>query len=103
MQVLCRRKFSNQLGKYLVSRTIIGSYGKIWGFPGGSVAKNLSASAGDKGSIPGSERSPGEGNGKPTPVFLPGKSHGQRSQVGYSPWGGKRVRHDLTTKQQPQW
>ena len=32
---------------------------------------------------------------KPTPVFLPGKSHGQRSPVGYSPWGHKRVRHDL--------
>ena len=26
-----------------------------------------------------------------TPVFLPGKSHGQRSLVGYSPWGHKRV------------
>ena len=26
---------------------------------------------------------------KPTPVFLPGKSHAQRSQVGYSPWGLK--------------
>ena len=25
----------------------------------------------------------------PTPVFLPGKSHGRRSLVGYSPWGGK--------------
>ena len=24
-----------------------------------------------------------------TPVFLPGKSHGQRSLVGYSPWGRK--------------
>ena len=24
---------------------------------------------------------------KPTPVFLPGKSHAQRSLVGYSPWG----------------
>ena len=34
----------------------------------------------------------------PTPVFLPGKSHGQRSLVGYSPWGCKRVRHDLATK-----
>ena len=30
-------------------------------------------------------------NGKwqPTPVFLPGKFHGQRSLVGYSPWGAK--------------
>ena len=26
---------------------------------------------------------------RPTPVFLPGKSHGQRSLVGYSPWGHK--------------
>ena len=30
----------------------------------------------------------------PTPVFLPGKSHGQRSLVGYSPWGHTRVGHD---------
>ena len=26
---------------------------------------------------------------QPTPVFLPGKSHGQRSLAGYSPWGRK--------------
>ena len=26
---------------------------------------------------------------QPTPVFLPEKSHGQRSLVGYSPWGHK--------------
>ena len=38
---------------------------------------------------------------QPTPVFLPGKSHGQRSLTGYSPWSCKRVRHDLVTKQQP--
>ena len=37
---------------------------------------------------------------QPTLVFLPGKSHGQRSLVGYSPWGRKRVRHGLATKQQ---
>ena len=35
------------------------------GFPGGSVVKNLPANAGDSGSIPGSERFPGEGNGNP--------------------------------------
>ena len=28
---------------------------------------------------------------QPTPVFLPGESHGQRSLVGYSPWGGKEL------------
>ena len=33
-----------------------------------------------------------------TPVFLFGKSHGQRSLVGYSPWGCKRVGHDSVTK-----
>ena len=35
----------------------------------------------------------------PTPVFLPGKSHGQRSLVGYSPWGSQRVKHDWATGQ----
>ena len=35
-----------------------------------------------------------------TPVFLPKKSHGQRSLVGYSSWGCRRDRHDLETKQQ---
>jgi len=44
---------------------------------------------GDPGSIPGSGGSLGKGNGNLTPVFLPGKSHGQRSLVGYSPWGHK--------------
>ena len=39
-----------------------------WGFPGGSVVKNLPANSGDArdtGLIPGLGRSPGEGNGKP--------------------------------------
>ena len=36
----------------------------------------------------------------PFQYFLPGKSHGQKGLVGYGPWGHKRVRHDLTTKQQ---
>ena len=33
----------------------------------------------------------------PTPVFLPGKSHGQRSLAGYSPWGHKGS--DMTERQ----
>ena len=36
-----------------------------WGFPGGSVVKNLPVVQGDEGSIPGLGRSPGEGNGNP--------------------------------------
>ena len=35
---------------------------------------------------------------QPTPVFLPGKFHGQRSLVGYSPRGCTRVRHNLATE-----
>ena len=57
------------------------------GFPGSSVGKESACNAGDPGLIPGSGRSTGEGNGTPTPVFLPGKSYGQRSLAGYcSPW-----------------
>ena len=35
-----------------------------------------------------------------TPVFLPRKFHGERSIAGYSPWGHKRLQHELATKQQ---
>ena len=35
------------------------------GFPGGSDGKESTCNAGDPGSIPGSERSPGEGKGYP--------------------------------------
>ena len=64
------------------------------GFPGGSVVKNLPASAGEVGSIPGLGTSPGEGNDNPLQVFWPGESHGQRILVGYSPWGSQTVRHN---------
>ena len=36
-----------------------------WGFPGGSEGKASACNAGDPGSIPGSGRSPAEGNGSP--------------------------------------
>ena len=39
------------------------------------------------GLIPGLGRCLGGGNGTPLPIFLPGKSHGQRSLMGYSPYG----------------
>ena len=62
-----------------------------WVFPGGSARKESACNEGDLGSIPGSERSPGEGNGYPLPVFMPKEFHGQRSLVGYSPWGHKQT------------
>ena len=37
---------------------------------------------------------------QPTPVCLPGKSHGQRSLAGCHPWGHKKVGHNLATKTQ---
>ena len=61
------------------------------GFPGGAVVKNLPANAGDMGLISELERPPHppppRRKWQPTPVFLPGESHGQMSLVGYSPWG----------------
>ena len=51
------------------------------------MVRNMLTNAGDArdvGLIPRSGRSPGVGNG-PTPVFLPGNFHGQRSLVSYSP------------------
>ena len=57
------------------------------GFPGGWVVKNPPASAGDSGLIPGVRKMHWRRKWQPTPVFLSGKSHGQRSLVGYSPWG----------------
>ena len=60
------------------------------GVPGGSDGKASAYNAGDTGSIPESGRSPGERRRwPPTPVFLSGKSHGQRSLIGFSPWGRK--------------
>ena len=45
-------------------RDIVGRVGgSLWGFPCSSVSKESACSAGDRGSIPGSGRSPGEGNG----------------------------------------
>ena len=73
---------------------------QILGFPGGSDGKESACNAGDQGSIPGSGRSPGEGNGNPTPVFLPGESHGRRSLVGYSPRGHKES--DMTERLHPE-
>ena len=58
------------------------------GFPGGSYGKASVCNAGDPGSIAGSGRSPGEGNGNPLQYSCL-ESHGQRSVVDYSLWGLK--------------
>ena len=55
------------------------------GFPGGSDGKESTCNMGDSGLIPGLRRFPWRREWLPTPVFLPGKSHGQ----GRNPWGHK--------------
>ena len=66
------------------------------GLPWCLSGRESACNAGDVGSIPGSGGSPGVGNGNP--VFLPGKSHQQRSLAGYSPWNGKEL--DTTDSKQ---
>ena len=61
------------------------------GFPGGSEVKASACNAGDLGSISRLGRSPWRRKWHPTPVFLPGESHGWRSLVGYNPWGPKEL------------
>ena len=56
---------------------------------GGKESVCNAGSAEDTGSIPGSGRSPWRRAWQPTPVFLPGESHGRGSLVGYSPSGHK--------------
>ena len=53
------------------------------------MVKNLPTNAEDMGSIPKSGRFYWRRTWHPTPVVLPGESHGQKSLVGYSPWGCK--------------
>ena len=59
------------------------------GFPGGSDGKESACNAGTLGSIPGLGRSPGGGHGNPLQYSCLENPHGQRSLVGYSPWGRK--------------
>ena len=63
-------------------------------FPGGIMIKKPPANtehAGNVGSISGSGRSSGIGNGNLLQYSCLEKSHGQRSPVGYSPWVAKEL------------
>ena len=63
----------------------------VWGFPGGASGKEPTCQCRRQTQVLflGSGRFSGGGHGNPTPVFLPGVSHGQRSLAGYNPWGCK--------------
>ena len=71
---------------------ILKAANKTMGFPGGSEVKASAYNAGDLGLIPGSGRSPGEGNGNPLQYSCPGR----RSLVGYSSRGRKES--DMTER-----
>ena len=57
-----------------MSKVNIAAICKLWAFPGGSDGKESICIAGDPGSIPGSERSPGGGNGNPFQYSCPENS-----------------------------
>ena len=59
----------------------------IESFPGGSDSKESSCNVGGLSLILGSGRPPGGGHGNPLLYSCPENPHGQRSLVGYSPWG----------------
>ena len=56
------------------------------GFPSGLDGKESAYNTGDRFN-PWVQKIPLRREWQPTLVFLPGESHGQRSLVGYSPWG----------------
>ena len=66
------------------------------------IINNLPANAEDLGSIPGSGRSPGEGNSNPLLYSCLGNPMHKRSLVGYSSWGCKDPDTAEATKQQQQ-
>ena len=63
-------------------------------FPGGSAGKESASNAGNLSSIPGLGRTLGGGHGNPLQYSCLENPHGQRSLVGYSPWGSQTVGHD---------
>ena len=69
------------------------------GFPGGKESVCQCRRRRRHGFDPWVRKIPWRRKWQPTLVFEPGKSHGQRSLAGYSPWSTKRVGYNLVTKQ----
>ena len=89
----------NKGGIYIIyfihihTHTHIDRYNGIWG-PGGSVGKEPACQwrrHKRRGFNPRIRKIPRRRKWQPTPVFLPGKFHGQRSLAGYRPWGHKQL------------
>ena len=73
------------------------TFGLIYGLPWWPRGKESNCQYRRCGFDTWVEKIPGEGNDPPAPVLFPVKSCGQRSLVGYSAWGRRRLRHNLGT------
>ena len=73
------------------SWTQLGDY-HLYVLPRWLSGKESTSKYKDLGLIPGLGKFPWRRAWQPTPVFLPGESQGQRSLVGYSPWGHRETR-----------
>ena len=84
---------TSQRGKELrFPRSILEINLRTLGFPGGTSGKEPACQWRRQkrlGFYPWVGKMPWRRKWQPTPVFLPGKSHGQKTLVGYSPWGLK--------------
>ena len=77
-------------------RVLVPSHRSYWGFPAGTSGKEPACQCRRCKRLvfdPCIGKIPWRRKWQSTPIFLPGKSHGQRSLESYSPWG-RRVKHD---------
>ena len=72
-----------------------------WDFPGGTVGKQSICQCRRPGFPLWVSKIPWRRGWQPTPVFLPGESHGQGSLTGYIVHTVTRVKHDTATKPPP--
>ena len=92
--VYCLSQWGSHIYTYMVKKSHTHTY---VGFPADLVVKNQPAIAGDagySGLIPGSGRSPGGGNGNPTPVFLAWRIPWTEEPAGLRSTGSQRGGHD---------
>ena len=92
IQSLCSLKKLKYLSLLLSCNT------SLWGFSGGSGKETACQCTKRKrhGFTLRVRKIPWSRKQQPTPIFLPGKFHGERSLVGYSPWGHKES--DMTER-----
>ena len=72
-------------------------------FPRWLSGKESTCQCRKRGFDPWSRKIPWRRKWQPTPVFWPENPQGQRILAGYSPWGRKKVRHDLATTKSIAW